>query len=264
MNATGTMALLSGLAAPAVEVVAGDQISFPLGPRVIFWLLCLLTLGGAIVTITRKNLIGAVMAMVATFFGIAGLYAMLFAHFLAAIQVLVYAGGIMVLFVFVIMVLNREESEPWVVRSPITRALGMGALVYLMVRLGQLLWAAGPKADGPAGYLTFKPEPPPADFGTIAGMGSLFFTDYLFPFEAISILLVIAVIGAVVLARSTVARATSIYDVPEGEIDQRQPQHVAQDQLEGISLHGDQVPAAAAAADDHGGAHGGGAHGGGH
>lgn len=244
------------LAAQGVQMIAADQVQAPLGPRVVFFLLCALVLGGAIVTITRRNLIGAVMSMVATFFGIAGLYAMLFAHFLAAIQVLVYAGGIMVLFVFVIMVLNREDAEPWSLRQPLTKALGVGALVYLLVRLCQLLWAAGPHESGPGGYLLFKTEPPPAGFGTVGGIGDLFFTDYLFPFEAISILLVIAIIGAVVLARTTAAKVTSPYELPEGEIDQRQPQHAAQDEMVGLSHH--HVLSTAGHDDGHGG------HGGGH
>src|SRR5690606_17287586 len=80
---------------------------------IFFWLFALATVGGAVFVITRRNLISAVMGMVGTFFGIAALYASLYAGFLAAIQVLVYAGAIMVLFVFVIMILNRQEDEPW-------------------------------------------------------------------------------------------------------------------------------------------------------
>jgi NADH-quinone oxidoreductase subunit J len=169
-------------------------------------MLSLLTVGGALVTITRRNLIGAVMSLVATFFALAGIYALLSAHFLAAIQVLVYAGAIMVLFVFVIMVLNREEEDPWSLRSPFAKALGAGALAYLLVRLGEVMLGGQPAPMVRGGV-------PPADFGTVAGLGEYFFTRFLFPFEAVSILLVIAVIGAVVLARTT-AKPTSVHDLP--------------------------------------------------
>jgi NADH-quinone oxidoreductase subunit J len=177
-----------------------------MAPAWAFWVLAILTVAGAISTIVRRNLIGAVMSMVATFFGLASLYALLSAHFLAAIQVLVYAGAIMVLFVFVIMVLNREEADPWPTTGIVGKALGAGALVYLAMRLGGMLLAPGLG-------IRVAPGQPPADYGTVASIGDYFFTKFLFPFEAISILLVIAVIGAVVLAKSVVSRATTYSEV---------------------------------------------------
>ena len=84
----------------------------------------------AIVTITRRNPVSAVMSLVATFFGLAAIYASLSAHFLAVIQVLVYAGAIMVLFIFVVMILNREEVAPLALRP--MRLLGVAAAVYLL------------------------------------------------------------------------------------------------------------------------------------
>ena len=220
-----------------LSLLAAADVAAPLGPQIVFWVLAALTVGGALVTVTRRNLISAVMALVATFFGIAGLYALLSAHFLAAIQVLVYAGGIMVLFVFVIMVLNREEAEPWALRNIVGFALGAASVVYLSVRMGQLLWEAGPTGTDLGLRYQVVPGAPPADFGTVARMGDYFFTEFLFPFEAISILLVIAVIGAVVLARTTVAKATTMYELPEGEIDLRQPQHTASDEMVGVVVH---------------------------
>src|SRR5258707_1246857 len=82
--------------------------------------------GGVLVLATppRRSAVAAVMALVLTFFGLAALYTLLSAHFLAAIQVLVYAGAIMTLFVFVVMVLNREEQEPWALRGVVTKAIG--------------------------------------------------------------------------------------------------------------------------------------------
>ncbi len=158
-----------------------------------FWFLIIaaLTVGGAISTVTRRNNIAAVMSLVATFFGLAAMYAMLSAHFLAALQVLVYAGAIMTLFVFVIMVLNRDEAEPWAWSGVFTKVIGVFALVYLITKVGTLLFAISPA----------HVEAPPPEFGTVAQVGEILFTDYLFVFEAVSVLLLIAVVAAVVVAR---------------------------------------------------------------
>ena len=161
------------------------------GPQIWWWIIALFTVGGAISTVTRRNNIAAVMSLVATFFGLAAMYAMLSAHFLAAIQVLVYAGAIMTLFVFVIMVLNRDEAEPWAWSGVLTKVVGVFALVYLLTKVGYHLFAVAPA----------HPEGPPVDFGTVAQVGEILFTDYLFVFEAVSVLLLIAVIAAVIVAR---------------------------------------------------------------
>jgi NADH-quinone oxidoreductase subunit J len=162
------------------------------GPQIFFWIIATLTLLGAISTVTRRNAIAAVMSLVATFFGLAALYAMLSAHFLAVLQVLVYAGAIMTLFVFVVMVLNRDEAEPWALSSGVfTKLVGVGALVYAMYWIGNRL----------ALISTARQQPVDNDFGTVAQVGTILFTDYLFVFEAVSVLLLIAVIAAVVVAR---------------------------------------------------------------
>lgn len=158
-----------------------------------FWALAGLTLGSALFVITRRNLVAAVIGMIATFFGLAGLFLMLYSGFLAAIQVLVYAGAIMVLFVFVIMILNREEDEPWAVQGLLGKAMAGIGLVYLFVRLSKVLWGMN-KAK------TFLPAPP-AEFGTLEGVGMTLFTKYLFPFEAVSLVLLVAVVGAIAVAR---------------------------------------------------------------
>ena len=170
----------------------GATASSDLGAQVAFWVLSLIVIGGAIVTITRKNAIMAVMSLVATFFGLAGMYLMLSAQFLAAIQVLVYAGAIMTLFVFVVMVLNREEAEPWALRGILTKAIGVAALAYFAVKSSSFLFRDVPS----------RAQLPPPEFGGVANIGDLLFTKYLFPFEALSLMLLIAVIGAVVVART--------------------------------------------------------------
>jgi NADH-quinone oxidoreductase subunit J len=161
-------------------------------PLWLFWILGGLAILGALATVTRRNAVVAVVTLVGTFFCVAGVYALMSAHFLAILQVLVYAGAIMVLFTFVVMLLGREETEPWSLRAPVTRALGVLALGYLAWVFLRV-------------FLTGAPAlPPPAatDFGTVAAVGRALLTDLLFPFELISLLLLVAVIGAMVVARN--------------------------------------------------------------
>jgi NADH-quinone oxidoreductase subunit J len=188
-------ALLSALAlAPATAEVYHPGMMEGVGiARVLFWAFAAMVIVGAISTITRKNDVAAVMSLVATFFGLAAVYTFLSAHFLAVLQVLVYAGAIMVLFIFVVMVLNRDETDPWVWRGVVGKVL-LGVLP-----VGILTWQL-------IGYLhawhTPNPGVPPDSFGTVAEVGNLLFTEYLFAFEAVSVLLLIAVIAAVVVART--------------------------------------------------------------
>jgi NADH-quinone oxidoreductase subunit J len=173
-------------------VAANELTAWPLA-RILFWVICGgLVLGGAVLTITRRNPVAAVMSLVATFFGTAALYALLFAHFLAVIQVLVYAGAIMVLFIFVVMVLNREEIEAVAWRGVILKGIGAAGLVMFTVFLAGYLGNVSPE----------HAQAPPADFGTVENVGTILFTDYLFAFEAVSVLLLVAVVAAVVVART--------------------------------------------------------------
>jgi NADH-quinone oxidoreductase subunit J len=174
------------------------------GMAVLFWIFALACVGGSVFVITRRNLIVAVMGMVGTFFGIAAVYMLLYASFLAVIQMLVYAGAIMVLFVFVIMVLNRPEDEPWVDRkSMIGKLVALAAMGYLLLRLVGVLTSVVPPDPVAAALaprqVLFGGDV--YDWGSTAAVGKELFTDGLFPFEAISILLLIAVVGAVAIAR---------------------------------------------------------------
>ena len=160
------------------------------GDAVVFWILAAMVAFFAVFTITRKNPVTAVMSLVATFFGLAAMYATLSAHFLAVLQVLVYAGAITVLFIFVVMILNREEVTPLSFRP--LRVLGVLAGVYLFVEFADVVMVGLP---------TGVPTPS-VEFGTVAAVGDLLFRDFLYPFEAISILLLVAIVGGVVISRS--------------------------------------------------------------
>jgi NADH-quinone oxidoreductase subunit J len=196
------------------------------GMALLFWAFAAVAVGGSLFVITRRNLIAAVMGMVGTFMGVAALYMMLYANFLAVIQVLVYAGAIMVLFVFVVMILNKPEDEPWALAGLPGKALAGLAMLYLVFRLGSTLWGVKPPEsalDAPppvqvqyglktklvdgkpvkdqTGRVQKEPDIRSLDWGSTSAVGSNLFNQYLFPFEAISILLLVAVVGAIAVAR---------------------------------------------------------------
>lgn len=170
-----------------------------------FYIIGGLTVLGAVATITRRNPVVAAMCLVWTLACSAGIYVLLHATFLAAMQVLVYAGAIMVLFVFVIMSVERPEEE----EVGLGRALGTKLIGFVAV--GLLCARMIPIVRGPE--IRTAPQLVPDAFGTVTSVGKLLFSNYLFPFEAISILLLIAIVGAVVISR----RRARIEPEPDGQ-----------------------------------------------
>ena len=172
------------------------------GLALLFWAFAAATIGGALFVITRRNLIAAVMGMVGSFLGISAVYMMLYAQFLSVVQMLVYAGAIMVLFVFVIMVLNRPEDEPVAPSGRAGQAIGGLAIVYLVGRLIMMLInVRAPDGSVAAPAAVQLDATTTADWGTVKAVGWDLFGDGLFPFEAISILLLVAVVGAIAIAK---------------------------------------------------------------
>jgi len=155
-----------------------------------FFIVAMIATGSALGLILRTNAIHGALFLVVNLGSIAALYLMLGAEFLAAAQVIVYAGAIMVLFVFAIMVLipGKEETGPDPRRAARLLALPVGALLLLLlvfVIVGRLRGA--PTAGGPS--------------GSVPALGRLLFTSYLFPFELTSVLLLAAMVGVLLLAR---------------------------------------------------------------
>jgi len=165
-----------------------------------------IVLGGAAGVVLNSNPVHAALSLVATLFGIAVLFVAMEANFLAAVQVIVYAGAIVVLFLFVIMLLGVDsaddlDTDPLVGQRPVAIVLGV-------------VMAAGLVAVVVSSTITGAPEAGSTwvrDGDDIAQIGRLLFSDHLFAFEITSLLLVIAVVGAVVLARK-VKRAELIDD----------------------------------------------------
>jgi NADH-quinone oxidoreductase subunit J len=188
----------------------GDRIeSHDKGMALLFWAFAAACVGGALFVVTRRNLIAAVMGMVGSFLGIAAVYMMLYATFLAVVQMLVYAGAIMVLFVFVIMILNRPEDEPVAPSGRVGQGIGAVAILYLVYRLAMLLIHVKMPNEQIAlgGPVPINGQ----DWGSVQAVGTDLFNGGLFPFEAISILLLVAVVGAIAIAKPLHER-----DVPEG------------------------------------------------
>lgn len=160
----------------------------------VFAFLALLSLAFAVSTIAWKNPLRCAFSLILCLFSLAGVYVMLYAHFLAAMQVLVYAGAIMVLFVFVIMLLNLTPGQ--LGTRKVTLLSVLGGIVVLMVagKFAKVIWFAPPIGGAQA-------VPAGVDFGGVGRIGELLFKQFLLPFELASVLLLVAVVGAVVLAR---------------------------------------------------------------
>jgi NADH-quinone oxidoreductase subunit J len=156
-----------------------------------FVVVALLAVGSALGLVLRKNPIHGALLLIVNLGCIAVFYLMLGAEFLAVAQVIVYAGAIMVLFVFAIMVLipGKEETGPDPRRSLRLWALPAGALLFLQV----VAWVLLSRRTAPIGA--------PAAAGGVEAIGRLLFTDYLFPFELTSVLLLAAMVGVLLLAR---------------------------------------------------------------
>lgn len=148
----------------------------------------------SILVISTRNPVHSVLFMLLMFFHIAGLYLTLNAEFLAAIQVMVYAGAILVLFLFVVLLLNLKEEltvERFVGRWPLGLAAAAAIFFVTILSLGSFV-------PGPEG--SFSPELIEAETNTKV-LGRVLFTDYLYPFEIVSVVLLVALIGAIVLAK---------------------------------------------------------------
>jgi NADH-quinone oxidoreductase subunit J len=159
-----------------------------------FGVCALLALVGGIITVAARNPIRSAMGLLTTILGIAGLYLMLSAEFLAAVQIIVYAGAVVVLFIFVIMLLGPAAQSSPDARSSIPRYIGAGIFLVAAVAALSLL------ASARQGALTLLPAPPNG-LGTVDAIGHELFTAKLVPFELSGLLLLIAVIGAVAVAR---------------------------------------------------------------
>jgi NADH-quinone oxidoreductase subunit J len=185
-------------------------------------------LGGAVGVVLNSNPVHAALSLVATLFGIAVLFIAQEANFLAAVQIIVYAGAIVVLFLFVLMLLGVDRAEdlsiePLAGQRIAAIIIGLGVLalpVLAIASTGGEATGARPVATASADGAAATPAPNQIGDGVadIDQLGRSLFTDYLFAFEVTSVLLVIAVVGAVVLSRK-VKRDDLVDDPLVSEVD---------------------------------------------
>lgn len=164
-----------------------------------FILLAVVTTITAILVIVQRNPVASAIYLIITLFCLAGIYLLLSAQFIAIIQVLVYAGAIMVLFLFVIMLLNLEKEKKIITRHRLQKVLGVFLGVILLAQIGMIFNSV--LLEGGKG--NFPPEKVAA-LGNTEVVARLLFTDFLLPFEITSVLLLVAIIGAIVLAKKQI------------------------------------------------------------
>jgi NADH-quinone oxidoreductase subunit J len=162
---------------------------------ILFYLFAAIAVGASLLVIAQRNPIYSVLLLIASFGALSGLYVLLDAPFVAVIQIVVYAGAIMVLFLFVVMLLNapQEDTEADERRQVLPRSgpLRFGAFLAaaLAFELGWALTGGGESGAFPGGSTT-----------SVAAIGRVLFTEYAFAFEVTSVLILVAMVGAVVLA----------------------------------------------------------------
>ncbi|MGX9687080.1 NADH-quinone oxidoreductase subunit J family protein [Deinococcus wulumuqiensis] len=176
-----------------------------------FILLGALAIAGGILTIAARNAVHAALGLVGTLISVAGLFASMSASFLAATQVIVYAGAIMVLFLFVIMLLGA--NQPLTAKDPLPFVGPLGAMAALLLAGGFVALA-----------LTYQDPRPLAESvqalrgGSAGAVGETLLTRFLLPFEAVSILLLVAIVGSVALVQRPVPQPDGVTDEAANEL----------------------------------------------
>jgi len=163
-----------------------------------------LVVAGTLGTVLSKNPVNSALFLVLNFFSLGGLYLALEAQFIAVVQVIVYAGAIMVLFLFTIMLLNLDDETSLIEKFDLKKGVAFlvsgAVLIEILYIIGFHLSPVAPTS-----------EVLPAEIGGVKAIGKVLLTEYLFPFEIISVILLLAIIGAVILAkRNTLAGKTAI------------------------------------------------------
>jgi len=165
-----------------------------------FVLFAVMAIGGAISMVLARNPVASLLYLVMAFFALSGTFVLLDAHFIAAVNLIVYAGAIMVLFLFVIMLLNLGRSEKVDLRGPLNRIVAItvaGAFFALLF----VALSAGSQTEMAGGMGQATVDAMLQSRGAVGVVADPMFRSYLVPFEITSLLLLAAIVGAIVLAR---------------------------------------------------------------
>ncbi len=168
---------------------------------ILFWFMTALALIGGIGLISSRNPIYSVLWLIVNFFAIGGLFLTLRAEFLAIVQIIVYAGAILVLFLFVIMLLNLDRAEKEVVPFDWKRGAAFILGIGFLAMMGYAF--TGVENLNTTGATDF-------DWGQAEPIGMLLFSEYIFPFEMVSVVLLAALIGALVIAKAPERKITKL------------------------------------------------------
>jgi NADH-quinone oxidoreductase subunit J len=148
----------------------------------------------ALMVVLHRNPVTSALFLVVAFCALSGIYILMRAEFIGMVQIIVYAGAIMVLFLFVIMYLNLGRDPKRGATLVLRRLIGWGTGGAVLALLGMFLarhWALGPPSS----------EPVPEGIGNTQALGQLLFSRYLFPFEITSLILLVAMVGAIVISK---------------------------------------------------------------
>jgi len=162
----------------------------------VFYMLAALIIGFGVLVVTTRNPVHCVLCLVANFLCVAMIFVLLAAEFLAMIQILVYAGGIVVLYLFVVMLVNLRRPPDARMDGRRQTRFGFVLVALLLTEVSAILVYS---AAHPSSLVAVAPQRPAV--GNAETIGMLLYTDYLVPFELASMLLLVAMVGAIVLAR---------------------------------------------------------------
>lgn len=164
--------------------------------EILFWFLSLLALGSAVMVIASKNPVHSILWLIIVFFAISGHYILMNAQFLAIVNIIVYAGAIMVLFLFVVMLMNlNADSEPPMKNNLMRIAALVSGSALMLVIIGALK-----NSDQ---FIQHQKITSGTEAGLINVLGKQLFTNYVVPFEISSVLFLSAMIGAVIISKKT-------------------------------------------------------------
>jgi NADH-quinone oxidoreductase subunit J len=155
----------------------------------------------SILVVALRNPIYSALSLLIMFFHVAGLYVTLQAEFLAAVQVIVYAGAILVLYLFVVMLLNIKREDRYHTQSPVGVFLGLCIVTEVIMLAFHPGFSSAPTSVGRLSPLAGKAE---IGAGNTETIGELLYSTYLFPFEVASLILLVAMIGAIILAKKDI------------------------------------------------------------
>ncbi len=167
----------------------------------LFYALGAVAVAASLLVVGQRNPMYSVMLLIVSFLALAGLYILLDAPFLAVIQIIIYAGAILVLFLFVVMLLNAEREQE--ARPPLGTVTGprRAGVVLGAILVAELGWAIWQLARGEGAGVEAATRVSGADISSVRTIGQVLFTDYALAFEITSLLILVAMVGAVVLAK---------------------------------------------------------------